>query len=143
MSEGVLDEGPREGTRPPLGAGARPRVVLLAEDEPLVRDVTARLLRSFGYAVLEAEDGAAALALAASYPGPIDLLLTDIVMPHLDGTALAARLAEQRPAMPVVFMSGYAGPGAHVAARIDPGTPFLGKPFTPQALRRAVAAALG
>jgi len=129
----------RPALRPRRADGAE--TILLVEDEESVRTLARRVLESGGYTVLDAGDGETALALAAAHPGPIDLLLTDVVMPGMRGTELATRLAETRPMSAVVFMSGY----AHEAVT-DEGLPadsfFIGKPFGPDALARAVREAL-
>ena len=82
--------------------------ILLAEDEPAVRSLTAEYLRELGYRVLEAGDGAAALEQARSFEGPIDLLVTDVVMPKIGGRELAESLISDRPSTTVIFVSGYA-----------------------------------
>ncbi|MBI3454881.1 MAG: response regulator [Candidatus Rokubacteria bacterium] len=108
--------------------------VLLVEDEEGVRDLTREILESYGYAVLEAADGSAALRVSARHPGPIHLLLTDVVMPEMSGSELARRLRPLRVEMKVLYASGYAddtivrhGVSAARAA-------LLPKPFTPEAL---------
>ena len=103
--------------------------VLLVEDEAVVRTLLERVLVAAGFSVLVAEQGEAALALAAAHAGPIDVLLTDVVMPGMSGRELAERLLVDRPATPVVYMSGYTDDvlqGLHESA----GT-FLQKPFRP------------
>jgi len=81
--------------------------ILVVEDEIPVRDVVLRSLRSRGYEVLEAEDGAAALELLEGHEGEIDLLLTDVVLPGIGGRELAEQVVEKRPGVGVLFMSGY------------------------------------
>lgn len=110
--------------------------VLLVEDEDAVRRVTARVLRSCGYNVLVASHGDAALGLAASHPGEIDLVLTDVVMPGMSGPMLAQRLRELRPGLKVMFMSGY------TAEELGSDVPVLTKPFTPEELLSEVRTAL-
>jgi signal transduction histidine kinase len=139
-------EAPAVGGR---GAGeARPRhgteTLLLAEDQERLLVVLARALREVGYTVLEAHSPADALRLAREHPGSIDLLLTDVIMPGMRGPDLAARVREVRPAIKVLFMSGYVdnarldgieqrmGPGPHPT---NPGgAALIAKPFTPDAL---------
>lgn len=118
-------------------------VVLLVEDEEVVRSVATRILRSHGYSVLTARHGKDAMDLAARHDGPIDLLLTDVVMPEVDGYLLAARLRAQRPAMRVLFMTGYSEPlpGASPSVR-DEGGAVVQKPFTADDLAAAVRNAL-
>jgi CheY-like chemotaxis protein len=119
-------------------AGGR-ESILLAEDDPAIRELAARTLREAGYRVIEVEDGARARELAAKQGIEFDLLVTDVVMPGQTGRELAAALRKARPSLPVVFMSGYsdiAGDGH------DPADPFLAKPFAPEDLRRAARQAL-
>jgi signal transduction histidine kinase/CheY-like chemotaxis protein len=101
--------------------------ILVVEDEPLVRMLTARALTQAGYAVTEAEDGEDGLRQAAGQP-PFDLLVTDLIMPRLDGRALAERLLGDGQARAVLYVSGYAD------RPLEPGLPFLAKPFTPDEL---------
>lgn len=111
--------------------------VLVAEDEPGVRGLVSRTLALAGLQVLEAEDGAGALALAREHRERIDLLVTDMVMPRMGGSELARRVDELRPGLPVLFMSGYPSrPSAHFQGGEHP--PFLQKPFRPQELLREV-----
>lgn len=81
--------------------------ILVAEDQPDLRWMICQYLQELGYAVLEAKDGGDAVALAEHYAGRIDLLLTDVVMPHLRGSEVARRMLERRPDMQIIFMSGY------------------------------------
>jgi signal transduction histidine kinase/CheY-like chemotaxis protein len=102
---------------------------LLVEDEPMVRDVISRTLAGAGLTVLEAEDGEQALALARGHRGPIDLLVTDVVMARMGGPELARRLASQRRELRVLFISGYV-PGAEPPRTAEEHVDFLQKPFT-------------
>jgi two-component system, cell cycle sensor histidine kinase and response regulator CckA len=111
--------------------------ILLVEDEAALRALLTEVLESYGYRVLVAATGGAALAQAGAHGGPIDLLVTDMVMPQISGRELHARLSRDQPGLRVLFMSGYAGGAAPSAASPD-GAPFLGKPFTSDALGRAV-----
>jgi PAS domain S-box-containing protein len=128
-------------TPSPLAPGQLPRgdkTVLLVEDEPAVRTLARRLLRKQGYTVLEAEHGAAALELARQQPGlQIDLLMTDVVMPHISGLELAERLTAERPALKVLFMSGY-NDSRGIETALGSGRALITKPFTPEALARRV-----
>jgi signal transduction histidine kinase/CheY-like chemotaxis protein len=108
--------------------------VLLAEDNPMVRGVAARMLREAGYRVLEGVDGESALQVARGHDGPIDLLVTDLVMVRMGGIELAKRLAEQRPRLKILFISGFSWDSALPAINPDQGVDFLQKPFTPDAL---------
>jgi len=108
--------------------------VLIAEDEPAVLSLAARVLRTAGYTVLEARDGADALDVQARHDDIIDLLLTDVVMPRMDGPELAERLLEARPDVHVIYMSGYTDHRAVRELRSDARRVFLQKPFTPAEL---------
>jgi CheY-like chemotaxis protein len=103
--------------------------ILLAEDEPRVRESTARLLRSLGYRVLVAADASAALAVARPDRQSIDLLVTDLMMPGMRGNDLARLLRAETPRLRVLFVSAYADAAAIESAR-ETGTAFLAKPFT-------------
>jgi PAS domain S-box-containing protein len=116
--------------------------ILLAEDEASLRRLTRATLEQNGYKVLEAKDGVEALAVSEACALPIDLLLTDVVMPGMGGRALAQELTRRRPEMRVVYMSGYTGQGVGTQGPIDPGTDFLSKPFTRVVLARKIREAL-
>ncbi len=120
----------------------RTETVLLVEDEEGVRALARNILQRSGCRVLEAPHGEEALRVAARHPGPIHLLLTDVVMPHMSGTELYKRLAPLRPQMRVLFMSGF-NESALVRHGIISGTvDCLVKPFSPTDLARAVHDAL-
>ncbi len=122
----------------PLESGAG-RTILVVEDEDDVRTILVRMLNRAGYQVLEASDPSVALRLSESHPGPIHLTVTDMVMPIMRGSELADRLAEQRPGMPFLFISGYTGEVvAPDRLRQDPDA-FLPKPFGPKQLLARVA----
>lgn len=111
--------------------------ILLVEDEDAVRELVAQVLQASGYVVLAAAYGEEALDVAQLHPGPIDLLLTDVVMPGLSGPDVAARLAVSHHETAVLYMSGYTDhPVVLEAAAASHG--FLQKPFTPDVLGRAV-----
>jgi two-component system, cell cycle sensor histidine kinase and response regulator CckA len=113
--------------------------LLLVEDEPAVRELAGRVLRMQGYIVLEAVDGEAALHIIQQYRGVApQLLLTDMVMHQLNGSALAARLKDIIPDIKVLFMSGYTGKSSIHHGRLDTGMAFLQKPFSPALLARKV-----
>jgi len=129
-------DAPVAPARPAPAALARrgSETVLVVEDDPHVREMTVRALRDGGYRVLVAAGGAAALEVAAAEAAPIHLLLTDVVMPGLDGRTLAAQLGSGRPSLRVLYVSGYA---ENVVARhgvLAPGVDLLAKPFTPATL---------
>ncbi|HMQ51504.1 MAG TPA: response regulator, partial [Anaerolineae bacterium] len=112
--------------------------VLLAEDEELVRALTRQVLEMNGYTVLEASHGGEALLLAEQHPEAIDLLLTDVIMPHMSGNDLAKRLAALHPGMKVLYISGYTDQAIAHYGVLEPDLFFLQKPFSPQTLARKV-----
>jgi CheY-like chemotaxis protein len=115
--------------------------VLLVEDEDAVRALAREVLRRHGYIVLEARHGVDALRIAERHPDPIHLMVTDVVMPHMSGSELADRLAEVRPKMKVLFMSGYTDHAA-MHRHLTPGASFLQKPFSPDVFARKVRSIL-
>ncbi|MDX2193960.1 MAG: response regulator [Gemmatimonadales bacterium] len=124
----------------PVGGGRE--TLLLVEDEPSVRRLARQVLERDGYEVLEAADGEEAAGVAARHPGGIDLLVTDVVMPGASGPEVAERIARSRPALRVLYMSGYTEQASlHVTPR-RPSGPFLQKPFLPEQLSRMVRKAL-
>jgi PAS domain S-box-containing protein len=132
-----------DDTRAPLPAAAASETILLVEDEPAVRRLGRRILERGGYAVVEAGSAAAALDLADRHPGPIHLLLTDVVMPGMSGKALADRLGGRMPRLRVLFTSGYTDDAIVQHGVLEPGIAFLEKPFTPDVLLRRVREVLG
>ncbi len=115
-----------------------PATVLLVEDDDAIRRLVARLLHTSGFHVLSAGNGGEALLTCEAHTGPIDLLLTDVVMPRLNGRKLAERLAVLRPGLKVLYMSGY----SDATMVIEPGMHFLPKPFSASQLLAKVHAAL-
>ena len=114
--------------------------ILLVDDEPAVRSIVLRILTRANYTVLEAENGEAALKLAAEHEGPIDLIITDMFMPGLRGPEVVQRLAPKRPGLRALFMSGYADQDARTG--VPAGANFLNKPFSARELAAAVEAVL-
>ncbi|HEY8468590.1 MAG TPA: PAS domain S-box protein [Longimicrobiales bacterium] len=112
--------------------------ILLVEDEAAVRALARQILERKGYRVITAQHGAEALQLARDSAEPVDLLLTDLVMPHMDGRELARQLAAIWPGLRVLFMSGYTGDAIVRRGLFDPDVAFIEKPFTPAALARKV-----
>jgi PAS domain S-box-containing protein len=112
--------------------------VLLAEDEDAVRTLACHVLRSCGYVVLEASDGQEALRVAQKHKGPINLLLSDVIMPHLSGRQLVERMAAVKPVMKLLFFSGYTDDAMVRHGVLDTDYAFLNKPFTPAALAQKV-----
>lgn len=128
--------GPRPGSRP-AGVAAAPlqrQRVLLVEDDEILRRLIRLILLSGGYEVLEAGRGSEALAVSSADSDVIHLLITDLVMPEIDGHKLAKRLLEQRPELKVLFISGHAEEITPRAGSAD----FLQKPFTPNTFLAAV-----
>lgn len=110
-------------------------VILLAEDDPVVRNLIRTMLAKEGYAVLTANDGAEALEICTAFSDPIHLLLTDVSMPRMDGWTLAKELRQQRPEVKVIVMSGYTTETIRRENRPDA---FLRKPFIPPTLLKCV-----
>jgi len=117
-------------------------IVLLVEDEPSVRSLARRILERNGYTVLEAPDGRDALRLADQYKQPIQLLLTDMMMPELSGPDVWAALKKKRPELRVLFMSGYTNEDMVRRGLLNAGSAFLQKPFTAADLAKAARTAL-
>src|SRR6185436_17023138 len=113
--------------------------ILLVENEFALRELMRRFLESSGYSILGARDGDEALALATAHPTPIDLLLTDVVMPGMSGFALASRVTQLRVETKVLYFSGYADDYDVIREGLhDSGRPFLLKPFSQAELFRKV-----
>ncbi len=108
--------------------------VLVIEDDRQVREVTVRALRTAGYHVLVAADAAEALALVGGDEAPPQLVVTDVVMPGLDGRAVSTALRSRHRQLRVLFVSGYTQDVIHHHGVLDSGVDFLSKPFTPAAL---------
>jgi len=126
-----------------LSAAGGSETVLLVEDEDSVRQLVRETLDSRGYRVLEAANGDAALALAASHPDTIHLVITDVVMPGLSGHELVQQLQPTRPTIKVLYLSGYAQDAFAAPAAAEAQKTFLQKPFTLQSLARKVREILG
>jgi PAS domain S-box-containing protein len=117
--------------------------ILLVEDQEGLRLLAEEVLSDAGYKVLCAPNGRAALDLLKEHPEDIQLLITDVVMPEMNGPDLADRLSRLRPGLIVLFVSGYSGDALLHRGAIESGTAFLQKPFLPAALRTKVAELLG
>ena len=117
--------------------------LLVVEDEDGVRLLVRDYLRMKGYTVLEAGHGEEALRIAGEHSGEISLMITDVIMPGMNGRQLAERMATLRPAMKVLYMSGYAETAVYRKGVLEPGCPFLQKPFGPPDLGRKVRDVLG
>ena len=112
--------------------------ILLVEDEESLRKLADMFLRDSGYHVLTAADGAQALQVARQYAGPIHLLLTDVVMPGINGRVLAERLAPSQPGMTILYVSGYTDSFIAGHGVLEAGAHLLHKPFTEESLTRKV-----
>jgi CheY-like chemotaxis protein len=130
--EPALDSGP-DGA---LIGGSE--TILLVEDEDLVRRAAREVLRKRGYTILEASGPHEALAFCQNFHGPIQLMLTDVVMPNMSGKELAQKLAEFKPEIKVLYMSGYTEDTIVHHGVLDSGIEYLQKPFTPDSLARKV-----
>ncbi|MHB8810527.1 MAG: PAS domain S-box protein [Desulfobulbaceae bacterium] len=124
----------------PSGSG---ETVLLVEDEVSLLALTKKILEGLGYAVLDAATPGQALALAREHAGSIDLLLTDVVMPEMNGRDLAGRLQVQHPGLKVLYMSGYTADVIAHRGVLEKGVQFLQKPFAKRELAIKVREALG
>jgi CheY-like chemotaxis protein len=115
-----------------------PATILLVDDDEAIRRLIQRILQQEGFHVIEASDGAEALKVASAYAGPVDLLLTDVIMPKVNGLVLAQLLSQerQRPVIGVLYMSGYVEQSMLLAKH--PESILVQKPFTPEALIAAV-----
>ena len=125
---------------PELVGANQGEVVLVVEDEEPVRSMTVRLLESEGYTVLSAGDGVQALEAVKAGIERLDLVITDVAMPSMNGRELAAQLRQLRPGLPVLFMSGYTDDEMVRRGLIEPDHSFLSKPFTLEILAAAVRA---
>jgi two-component system cell cycle sensor histidine kinase/response regulator CckA len=130
----------REEAPHPLLRGVE--TVLLVEDEASLREMLSELLDANGYAVLVARDGAEALRVAAAHAGPIQLMVTDVIMPGPTGPKVVDLLAPTRPEMKVLFVSGYSDESITRHGLAGPGRAFLSKPFGPEVLLRRVRESL-
>jgi signal transduction histidine kinase/ActR/RegA family two-component response regulator len=112
--------------------------ILVVEDEAAIRAIVCRVLEAQGYQVLQSASPREALGEARQHSGPIHLLLTDVVLPEMNGRELADRLDADRPGLPVLYMSGYTDSAILHHGRLEPSTEFLPKPFMPETLLRRV-----
>jgi PAS domain S-box-containing protein len=131
VEEGVKAYRPKVAPTVPPGG---PETILLVEDEEAVRTIVSKILQNKGYTVLEAHHGHEALQICKDYEGPIHLMVTDVVMPHMSGRELAERLTFLRPELRVLFMSGYPDNAIVHHGVLGAGTAFLQKPFALSAL---------
>jgi signal transduction histidine kinase/ActR/RegA family two-component response regulator len=124
---------------PPAAApAAGNETILLVEDEGVVRSLVAEILETSGYTVLQAADGPSALELLRRHSGPVDLLVTDVVMPGMSGPDVAKAVASMRPGTQVLYTSGYTDSAIDHHGVLEPGIAFLQKPFSADDLTRKV-----
>ncbi|MDZ7700305.1 MAG: PAS domain S-box protein [Deltaproteobacteria bacterium] len=132
------DAEPIEKNRTPVKALGGSETILIAEDDNAARKLVRTVLKLKGYKVLESENGEDALRVGEGHDGPIDLLITDVVMPNMDGKDLADRLQPIYPQMKVIYMSGYTDNAIAHHGVLARGLNFIEKPFTPEGLARRV-----
>jgi len=135
-------DGVAETVNPPSRVGRGHETILLVEDEPAILKVTRRMLERQGYVVLPAGTPADAIRLAGLHPGEIQLLVTDVIMPGMNGSDLARSLLSLHPGLKRLFMSGYTADVIAQQGVISDGVNFIQKPFTTEGLAQAVRAAL-
>lgn len=112
--------------------------ILIVDDEPMVRLVVGRLLEEWNFRVLEADNGRTALEVARNFRGPLSLVITDLVMPYMDGCEFARAFRPLFPEVPVLFMTGKC-PNAVIGSFFDPTENLIFKPFDPDAFLDTVA----
>ncbi|MSS73657.1 MAG: response regulator, partial [Candidatus Latescibacteria bacterium] len=134
--EDLLETAPSEDALIEIPRGSE--TLLLVEGDDLVRNLVCKILRKCGYGVLETSDSLEALRVSGQHPGPIHLMVTDVVMPQMNGHDLAQRLAPLRPEMRVLYISGYTDDAVLRRDALEGDIHFLQKPFTPDALARKV-----
>jgi signal transduction histidine kinase len=122
----------------PVEKSANFETVMVVEDEDIVRELVCEVLEEQGYNVICARDGVEALAVAGAFDGTIHLLVTDVIMPHMNGHELAGKLSSLRPDMKVLYVSGYSDNDIGDHGVLDPRFELLQKPFTPQTLARKI-----
>ncbi len=130
------DAAPSRQARHDSDAFRGDETVLLVEDDAMVRTLTRRILERGGYTALEAAGPTEAIALCERHPGEIHLLLTDVVMPGMNGKDLHDRIRAARPTIKTVFMSGYTADAIANRGVLEEGTHFIGKPFSAEDLRK-------
>ncbi|HEX2218218.1 MAG TPA: PAS domain S-box protein [Gemmatimonadales bacterium] len=138
MHSNVLEPEPRMASHVaapvPVPAGAQPALVLVVEDEPAIRSLVRRTLEGAGMLVIEAENGRQALDIFALGGEPPRLVLSDVIMPEVNGPELSDALADLHPTLPILFMSGYTGDDVLARSLLPETAPFIQKPFAPEEL---------
>ena len=129
----------------PAGVSTQPatETVLVVEDDQAMMSATSRVLTRLGYSVLTALTAEAALRQLETHEGDLHLLLTDIVLPGMDGLALAREVRRLRPDIRLAYMSGYSEEALRMKGSVDPSVPLLEKPFTFEGLAAMVRKVLG
>jgi CheY-like chemotaxis protein len=127
----------------PVEKSANFETVLVVEDEDIVRELVCEVLEDQGYNVICARDGIEAMNIAAEFDGTIHLLVTDVIMPHMNGHELAGKLGATRPDMKILYVSGYSDTEIGDHGVLDPRYDLLQKPFTPQTLARKIRDVIG
>ena len=139
----ATDEKPGLAEQPTAPPGPSGQTILVADDEDGLRHLVTRILTRAGYHVLTAPSGQEALRLAQRHDGLIHALVTDVVMPAMNGRELADELRRSRPDVAVLYMSGYAAPLMTARGLLDPGVSLISKPFSQSGLLSALQASLG
>ena len=128
-------EGTEDAAAPPPSAARRgTETIMLVDDDDAVREPLAEFLRLYGFTVLEARRGLEAIEQAKNHPAPIDVLVTDVVMPRMGGKSLAESIVQMRPGIKVLYLSGHSESTIHRRGQLPPGVAVLQKPFPPEAL---------
>ena len=122
----------------PAAAAGGSETILLVEDEESVRQLVRDTLASKGYRVLEADSGEAGIAIADKHEGQIDLIITDVMMPGMSGREMVNKLNQTRPAIRILYLSGYTEDAIVSEGKFESGTAFLQKPFSLQSLSKKV-----
>jgi two-component system cell cycle sensor histidine kinase/response regulator CckA len=138
LPKGVMSEKAESAARSDFQGSGPQRLVLVVDDEQGLRDLVCRTLRDEGYRTLEATHGGEALELVEAGPETIDLVVTDVVMPGMDGRELGRRLAQSRPTLPILYMSAYEVNDIFRRGSPRRSAPFLQKPFLRDGLINSV-----
>jgi CheY-like chemotaxis protein len=125
-------------SRPSAASLRGTETILLVEDQTQLRALSREFLEKLGYTVLQAAHAEEAVRVSCGFPGQIDLLLTDVVMPGVNGREMANKLKPLRPDMKVLYVSGYTQDAFAISGMIDPNEAFLDKPFPPEKLAQKI-----